>query len=652
MGSDYCARIMSDFDSKFGAKTLKEPFNQEAALYLQETTKMDSPDRDLDGPGGFDSDDIDMHLRIESEMEQEYEEEADQRYEADQCPIEQERHMSIECMASLESLKWVEGTGSQCKMIENAQLKSHQVHIAADVPIPLTNKTVKKYVSLPTHRNLVHILYDCYKNNKPCPINELINRDTECRVYVDCEWYEKECSGHSRITSLVELLTLYLKETHGFEPIIVVSNSSRQKDGQWKQSWHLTVTNASFSSNKGEMKSFMNRFKEHHQNTEILWLDSVFLVDMTVYTNNRVIRTPLSFKEEDPLKTKMMPCKYDGAEWVTHPITDEEQLLDYLITYLPDDVIRLPDSKQCTTTDYANLGKTTNKKRKRDTVLQAAEPSNRHRLIPSEVQEHINTLLTIKGCSHSVTDSLVDGYVIRLKNGNGSRCPLLLSNDDPHTSNNQYITLHDGACNFKCHSDKCKGKTLGIGCLTPALLQQLNPVAESIDATLPSDCVDTPDDMVLGCLTPVLSIVQQLNPVTEVFEATLPSDCVDIPDDMVLDVTDEDTTDEQLPTQLTDDTNEPTPMEEEPATKKAKKAMIGQPPKKKDKKGKAAGDAEKTAKSPKKDRVQWIDPDTAAINASINATNTQIDDYDLSYIHQADCSLCSLMTHHVYCAPR
>ena len=538
-----------------------------------------------------------------------YPDDIDREIEMDQCLIEEERQMAIKSMVSVESLQWFEGTGGQTRMFANATLKNHQVHIAADVYLPSTFKTVKKYASLPTHKNLAHTLYDCFKNDKPCPLNELINKDAACRIHVDSEWFEKEFSGHSRITALVELLTVDLKEAYGFEPVIVVSNSSRHKNGQWKQSWHLTVTNASFSSNKGEMKSFMNRFKAHHQDTAILWIDGAFLVDMTVYTNYRVIRTPLSYKEEDPLKTKMMPCEYNGTEWVTRPITDEEQILDYLITHLPVSVILLPDSEQYTTTDKANSGKkTASKKRGRDTVLQGPRP------IPSEVQEYMNGLLTTKGCSHSVTNSLVNGYVIKLQHGKGSRCPLLLSNNNAHKSATQYITLIGGSCDLKCHSERCKGKILRIGCLTPALLQQLNPVAES-----PSDCVDTPDDMVLD------------------------TDTTD-------DVTDEDTAEEQLHTQLTDDKNEPTSIEEEPATKKAK---TGQPPKKKDKKEKATDETEKTTKPPKKDRVPQIDPDTDAINASIKAVISQLDDYDLSsYTDQGDCTTRSSSTHHVYCEPR
>jgi hypothetical protein len=217
--------------------------------------------------------------------------------------IEEERQMAIESTVGLEPLQWFEGTGGQMRMFANATLKNHQVHIAADDYIPSTHKTVKKYATLPRHKDLVHILYDCFKNGKPCQLNELINRDAQCRIHVDSEWLEKQFSGHSRITALVELLAVYLKETYGFDPVIVVSNSSRKKNDQWKQSWHLTVTNASFSSNKGEMQRFMRRFKAHHQNTEILWIDGAFLVDMTVYTHYRVIRTPLSYKEEDPLKT-------------------------------------------------------------------------------------------------------------------------------------------------------------------------------------------------------------------------------------------------------------------------------------------------------------------------------------------------------------
>jgi hypothetical protein len=393
--------------------------------------------------------------------------------EADQRQIEEERQMAIESTVGLEPLQWFEGTGGQTRMFANATLKNHQVHIAADVYMPSTHKTVKKYATLPRHTDLVRILYDCFENDKPCLLYELINRDAPCRIHVDSEWVEKEFSGHSRITALVELLTVYLKETYGFDPVIVVSNSSRQKAGQWKQSWHFTVTNASFSSNKGEMQSFMRRFQVHHQDTEILWVDGAFLVDMTVYTNYRVIRTPLSYKEDDPLKTKMLPCQYNGTEWVTQPIMDEEQLLDYLITYLPDGVMLLPDSEPCTNSNsQRHASGVSRRQNPRPAPLE--QNSAQEATILAQVQGMVHTEGGSGCVVYNIQQTFDDGTMrIRCKNDGPRKC--LVTKDEIHENDNAFITVYpDGRVMYNCYSNPCRDYEPGVQ------IGKLQPFDESL----------------------------------------------------------------------------------------------------------------------------------------------------------------------------
>jgi hypothetical protein len=128
--------------------------------------------------------------------------------ETDQCLVEEKKQMSIKSIGStgIESLQWFKCTGSLCKMIADAQLKGHQSLIASDDYIPSMDKTVKKYASLPTHRDLAHILYDCFKNDKPCTLYEIIEQGKETLFYGDFEWIEKEYSGDQRLTILIEAL--------------------------------------------------------------------------------------------------------------------------------------------------------------------------------------------------------------------------------------------------------------------------------------------------------------------------------------------------------------------------------------------------------------------------------------------------------------
>jgi phage/plasmid-associated DNA primase len=191
---------------------------------------------------------------------------------------------------------------------------------------------------------------------------------------------------------------------------------------------------------------------------------------MTVYTNYRVIRTPLSYKEEDPLKTKMMPCEYNGTEWVTRPITDEEQILDYLITHLPVSVILLPDSEQYTTSKSQNHASGVSR-RQNPPPAPSEQNSAQEATILAQVQRMVDTKGGLGCVVYNIQQTFDDGTMrIQCKNDGQRKC--LVTKDEIHENDHAFITVYpDGRVMYNCYSKPCSDCELGvqIGKLQPFL---------------------------------------------------------------------------------------------------------------------------------------------------------------------------------------
>lgn len=74
----------------------------------------------------------------------------------------------------------------------------------------------------------------------------------------------------------------------------------------FKHSYHVVATNFAFTSNTGPMKTFMHIFCKMHAQDELLFFtynnSRSCIIDESVYTKNRLFRTPLSCKLDDASK--------------------------------------------------------------------------------------------------------------------------------------------------------------------------------------------------------------------------------------------------------------------------------------------------------------------------------------------------------------
>jgi hypothetical protein len=388
----------------------------------------------------------------------------DNDIEEDQCQIGEE--MKIK--------SWFKGKGALFRTTTHATEQNHQCVIAGDVPISTkkgTGKGTKQYASFPTHTDLAQIIFNCFEKNESCPLYEIIQYGKSCNLYIDCEWWKTDTCAQCSITTLIYHMREFVTHTYGIEGIVMVTTSSRVKDDGFKESYHLTFPNVSFVNNTSDMKRFIDKFKEQHKDTEALWADGTFIVDTGVYTQGRPMRTILSCKEDDKLKTKLMPIEYIGDSWVPITVTGKKQLLDYFVTNVGSDTPLLSYTEQVHKSDK----KSTTKRKRPETTPQTEAPSDRNQIIPPETQLAINALLVHNQLKYTVRGTIRDGCEVDLHNPDRG-CPFLKSGD-VHKSQNQYISMSKGKCYFRCYTKRCKGCYFDLGSIS-------------------TQCVDVSDDVI------------------------------------------------------------------------------------------------------------------------------------------------------------
>lgn len=104
----------------------------------------------------------------------------------------------------------------------------------------------------------------------------------------------------------------------GKDPDVRVLDASRLKaDGTFKNSYHIILTDVVFTSNTGLLKACVVDFvNKHAHDSHFSWPGDPnrSIIDLGVYSKNRVLRTPDSFKLDDPTETrlKLLP-PWDGG---------------------------------------------------------------------------------------------------------------------------------------------------------------------------------------------------------------------------------------------------------------------------------------------------------------------------------------------------
>ena len=129
---------------------------------------------------------------------------------------------------------------------------------------------------------------------------ELIPVSRECAAYADFEWEGEKDTEHSKMRLVVSEVRSVFEEEHNRVAEVYVCCSTRQKSETWKNSYHLVVKNLVFKTNHGgAMKAFWKRIQDRLSDDKWYWVNKdkrTHILDMAVYTRNRLIRPPLCSK--------------------------------------------------------------------------------------------------------------------------------------------------------------------------------------------------------------------------------------------------------------------------------------------------------------------------------------------------------------------
>jgi hypothetical protein len=134
---------------------------------------------------------------------------------------------------------------------------------------------------------------------------ELIHERARCLFYLDIEWLGPEDDDHVKMQWIADKLRAICEERFGLNPELYVSCSSRpaKEDGLYKNSYHLVARSLAFQNNHdGAMLRLAQALcafgtPAHHE-----WLvGDKCVVDLAVYTKNRLVRLPFCSKFGSPV---------------------------------------------------------------------------------------------------------------------------------------------------------------------------------------------------------------------------------------------------------------------------------------------------------------------------------------------------------------
>jgi hypothetical protein len=334
----------------------------------------------------------------------------------------------------------------------------------------------------------------------------------------------------------------------GENPRFGITKGSRWdgKKNKDKNSWHLVVQNLFVESPNQILKAFITKFIAESENLSAALHEATLhegntgrvellsdwpihkIIDTAVYTSFQQMRMPLSSKSNDGTVTvlaglythfdplSLLPLEPDldlsgtlrsiirtSQSVIEPPKFDEHDVAAHSDLYVTlinhtDEYIALhtvPDNNVLQTQIISQSSRSANpKKRKHDTVTQKID---KHEVeLPPDVHSYLYTLIQkpeSEFTAYDVTKKLITNSVdgnfnfitpLRRVCGAASRCPLQLSCEDAHPSNNQMIGIwYNGTVakiRFKCHSkpshkktSSCEGRRIEMGVLPPELLQQL-----------------------------------------------------------------------------------------------------------------------------------------------------------------------------------
>ena len=165
--------------------------------------------------------------------------------------------------------------------------------------------------------------FEFYRNllNNPKSLRwayELIPEATPCKGYMDIEWIGPVDPDHTKLSMITASLRKKVKDTYSINPeVFVACGTRRSKADLLKHSYHIVIDNLVFSCNHdGGMKQFFKLDEGDDWYYQDKTGNRRYVIDLGVYTKNRLFRLPLCCKHrnEDPTSTPLLRISQDAYE--------------------------------------------------------------------------------------------------------------------------------------------------------------------------------------------------------------------------------------------------------------------------------------------------------------------------------------------------
>lgn len=342
---------------------------------------------------------------------------------------------------------------------------------------------------------------------------ELIPADTPCRNYADVEWMGERDATHKILKILVAVVRTHCKNEYQHDPELAVACSTRPAGpGLWKNSYHIVVGGLVFQSNHGAMKAFWADIQALLPGAEWHWDNNgqqTHVIDMAVYTRNRVMRLPLCSKRGgvpftrisgDPLDvhddfTSFQPSAGDDPEaW--EPLIVSNPTIDGDSKRIPDPSSvgrkRVSVSRKRASAGNGAVRRPTGRALAAVTVT--APAADLPLFVIRDLQQRLD-LKGSQGCDvtgHTNRDS--ERLFIQCKNS-GPRCCLStkgFTHEPGSNTASMWCHLRDGGhLWYTCRSERCKGKSICLDKSPQSLLEWLR---EPPDSDAAADAADADSD--------------------------------------------------------------------------------------------------------------------------------------------------------------
>ena len=381
-------------------------------------------------------------------------------------------------------------------MFEYAKKHNHTFMVAYDYRVAEGVPIKKKFASYPSCGDF---LLKTFEKTNGKYFYEIIAEGRPCKLFLDVEWYgprdtegrvirhlvdelisfvkvrrcaaqqphhfaeaARHCDSEqffvaspevlpAHFRTIIQLIRTVTQDKHGLDLEVRVLTGSRMTEKGFKNSYHVVGTNLGFASScsTGPLHAFVHDFANAHKDDPLFFSNQKSIIDMSVYSRNRQLRTPFSCKLGDTNETALQPL----IQWWGTDIADA------FVTHKAADLPIIIQNEDVRST--AAAANATKQGARRDGG-NLSQPLATVPVLATKVQQ-LQALLDAagsEGCqvtSHAIPTACRGVQKISCKNLGTRVC--LVSEGEKHVNNNAWLKVDEsGRVHYGCHGAGCKIK--------------------------------------------------------------------------------------------------------------------------------------------------------------------------------------------------